>query len=152
MKYPVKLEGFEGQTVELESAGLISGAKLLVNGQPAPRKGNLMTLTARDGHPVNVTFKNNLFDVPGLVVDGKTVLVVQPLRWYEWLWNGLPALMVFGGGLIGAMIGVIALSINIGLFRSQTNPFIKYIVTGAVSFAAVVLYLAVALMISGALK
>lgn len=33
MRYPVKLEGFEGQTIEIQPGGFLSGPKLLVNRQ-----------------------------------------------------------------------------------------------------------------------
>ena len=37
MQYPVKIEGFEGQTLAVTSDELISNPILLIDGQPAPK-------------------------------------------------------------------------------------------------------------------
>ena len=49
MRYPLHLDGFEGQTLEVQPPGILSGPKLLVNGQPAPAKRGQMALRRNDG-------------------------------------------------------------------------------------------------------
>jgi len=146
MKYTVNLPGFEGQTIEMQSQGMLSGAKLLVNGKPAPKgpKRGEMLLRRNDGKETIVKFQSAFLDVPKLQVDGQTVQVVEPLKWYEWAWNAIPLLIVFLGGAIPFLIGFAAFSINATLFRSQKTTLAKYGITALVSFSAVIVLLAVA--------
>lgn len=142
MSYPVHLPGFEGQEIVVEAAGFFSGPRLLVNGQPAPKgKGRGEMLVRRnDGKDVTFSFRNNFLDVPSLMVDGKPLDLVEPLKWYEWIWNGLPVILVFMGGAIGALVGVLALTVNLKVFRSSQNAAMKYVLTGAVGVGALIVY------------
>ena len=147
MGYPVKLPGFEGQEIVVEPAGFFSGPKLLVNGQPAPKgqgRGEML-IRRNDGKDVACAFRNNFLDVPVLVVEGKPLNLVEPLKWYEWTWNGLPIVMIFGGAL-GGLLGVLAITLNLKVFRSAQNAVMKYILTGAISAGAFVLYFILALL------
>ena len=146
MKYAVPLEGFEGQNIELQAPGLISGAKLLINGEPAPKgkKRGEMLLRRNDGREVIAKFQNTFLDVPKLKIDEQVIQVVEPLKWYEWAWNAIPLLIIFSGGVIPVLIGFIAFSINATLFRSQKTTLAKYGLTGLVSFAALIVFLIVA--------
>lgn len=146
MSYPVTLPGFEGQEIVVEPAGLFSGPKLMVNRQPAPKgkERGEMLVRRNDGKDVVFTFRNNFLDVPALLVDGKPLELVEPLKWYEWVWNGLPVVLVFMGGAIGALIGILAVTFNLRVFRSSQNPLMKYILTGAIGVGAFILYLVAA--------
>ena len=144
MKYQLHLQGFEGQNIELQPPGLLTGAKLLVNGEPAPKgksRGEML-LHRNDGKDVIVKFKGAFLDVPNLVVDGDVIQVVEPLKWYEWVWNCIPLLMVAGGGAIPFLIAFLAVAINLSLFRKQESALAKYVVTGLVSAGALVLFFA----------
>lgn len=146
MKYSIHLPGFEGQTIELQPAGLITGAKLLVNGEPAPKgpgRGEML-LRRNDGKDVLVRFKNAFIDIPSLMVEDEIIQVVEPLNWYEWVWNGLPLLMVFGGGVIPILIGFFAFEFNLSIFRAKESSLAKYGLTALVSLAALILFLLVA--------
>jgi hypothetical protein len=154
MKYTVQLPGFEGQTVEVQSGGLFSGAKLFVNGKQVgkgPKRGELL-LTDSYGSKVIATWRNNFLDVPNLFMEGKIIRVVEPLKWYEWLWNGLPVALIFIGGALGGALGFLAVSINMSIFRSQHDPILKYSITGVVSFITVVVYLILGITIRSMLK
>lgn len=147
MSYTVNAEGFEGQKIEAK-INFMTGPKLFVNGLPAPRglRRGEMVLQRNDGRPVYARWKPQMLglDVPQLNVDGQTIDLAPPLKWYQWVWSALPILIVFFGGLIGAIAGVIAFSINTGIFRSTTNETIKYVITGVISILAVIVYLLVA--------
>ena len=148
MGYPVTLPGFEGQEIVVEPAGLFSGPRLMVNGQPAP-KGQAraeMLVRRNDGKDVAFTFRNNFLDVPALMVDGMPLNLVEPLKWYEWIWNGLPMVMIFLGGALGGFIGVLAMTFNLKIFRSSPHPVLKYLLTGAMGVGAFVLYFILALL------
>lgn len=151
MSYTVNIEGFEGQQIEV-NVGFWSGPKLLVNGGPAP-KGNKrgeMVLQRNDGRQVVATWKPQIlgFDVPQLLVDGKAVNLIEPLKWYQWIWGGWPVVLLFVGGALGAIAGLVGFSINAKIFRTEMSEVLKYVVTGAVSVLAVLAYFVVALVIS----
>lgn len=59
--------------------------------------------------------------------------------------------LIFLGGVIGAIVGVIAYSINRKVFESEQNTATKFILTGVVTVAALGIYLVVALMVSSVL-
>ncbi len=104
-----------------------------------------MVLQRNDGRPVYATWRPQLMgmDVPQLVVDGKVIYLAQALKWYQWVWSALPILLVFWGGLMGAVLGIIAFTINTSIFRSSRNEVYKYIFTGVVSILATMIYLVV---------
>jgi len=154
MDYKVEAEGFESQQIAVASAGMFSAAKILQNGQPAPKgkKRGEFLLTRDDGGEVVAKFGANFLDqVPPIVIDGKKINLVQPLKWYQWVWAGWPILLVFAGGALGAVLGVIATSINVRLFRSEMTAVIQYILVAVISGAAVILYLILALLIQSLL-
>jgi hypothetical protein len=151
MAYKVSLPGFTLQTIEVQHS-MLSGSKLLVNGQPAekdPGTGQ-MQLRRDDGVVVIAKLRRNMmgFDVPSLVVDGQVVKVVEPLKWYEWLWIALPILLIFVGGALGVICGGVAVLINANIFRTNRKLTMKFLFTGLISLAAGVVYLVVAILLT----
>src|SRR5258708_1901146 len=151
MRYPLQLDGFEGQTVEVQPSGLLTGPKLLVNGQlagPGLRRGHLV-LRRNDGREVIAIWKPQLLglDVPRLQVDGKLVNVVQPLKWYVWIWCGLPILLLLIGGALGALAGFVAFAINTKIFRTSLPGPAKLGLTLLVSVLGVAAYLVTATLL-----
>ena len=151
MNYKIEIEGFEGKNIEVQPAGFFSGYKLYLNREPAqkgPKRGQ-MVLHKNDGTALIATWKPQVLglDVPQLLVDGKTITIVDPLTWYEYLWNGLPIFLVFQGGAIGAMVGMVGFSINTKIFRSSRSLFSKYALTAAVSVGTFILYFILAMLI-----
>jgi hypothetical protein len=151
MNYIAKVEGLENQNIEAK-VGFWSGPKLLVNGEPASKgtKRGEMVLQHSDGKQVIARWKPQFLglDVPQLIVDGKTITLVEPLKWYQWAWGGWPVLLFFGGGALGAMAGMIAVAINAKVFRAEMSEVLKYLVAGAVSILAVIAYFIAAIIIS----
>ena len=156
MSYAANIEGFEDQKIVVD-VSFWSGPKLLINGQPAPKgsKRGEMLLQRNDGTQAIASWRQQFLglDVPQLVVDGKVVKLVDPLRWYQYVWGGLPILLIFGGGalgaiagLIGAIAGLIGFSVNIRVFRTGPNSAMRYVVSGAVSALAVAVYFVVAIL------
>lgn len=123
MQYSVPLQGVEVSQVKVELPGLFSGAKLVVNGMPAPKaaKRGEYIIHRDDGSQMTARLKNKFLDpVPDVVINGETIKIVDPLKWYQWIWAGLPILLIFVGGLLGAGLGLVATSINTRIFRSDT--------------------------------
>jgi hypothetical protein len=144
MAFTVQLEGLEGQHIEVRPASLFAGPRLLINGSQAPRgsKRGEMVLRRNDGSEVIARWKPQLLglDTPKLLVNGKTIPVVEPLKTPQIVWGGLPVLLFFVGGALGAAAGIGAFSINARIFRSDLNAAAKYLVTALVSVGAVFVY------------
>lgn len=155
MNYPINLHGFEGQRIEVQSAGLLAGPKLLVNGQPAakgPKRGQ-MSLRRDDGREVVAAWKLQFMglDVPQLTVDGQTITVAEPLPWYVWAWSALPILLLFIGGALGGIAGAVGFSINTSIFRSSWPAVVKFGLSAVVSIGAVITYVVLAALFLTAL-
>ena len=155
MPYPLKLKGFEGQALEVQPAGILTGPKLFVNGQPAPKgpRYGLMLLKRNDGREVVAAWRPQLFglDVPQLLIEGQRVDIVEPLAWYVWVWCGLPVLLVLIGGALGALTGFIAFGLNTKIFRTALPGLAKYSLSLLVSVAAVGVYFVAATLLFNAL-
>jgi hypothetical protein len=153
MNYELKLQGFEGQRIEVRSPGIFSGYKLLVNDEKVPKgpKRGQLLLRRNDGIEIIASLKPKILglDVPQLLIDGKTYNLVEPLLWYELMWSGLPIFLVFTGGALGGALGALAFSVNARVFRAPLNPIVKFATTTGVSFLAVMVFLIIALMIFG---
>ena len=119
----------------------------MIDGRPAAKgkKRGEYILPGEDGRQKIVKFKNKFLDpVPELMIDNMEIKLTEPLKWYQWLWAGLPVLLIFTGGFIGAFIGFIATSISARIFRSAEGKITQYLVVALVSISAVVVYFIVA--------
>lgn len=154
MRYEVKLDGFEGKKVEVEVKG-IGNPRLLIDNEPvAVEKKRKMKLIKNDGTEVIANWKHSFFSVdpiPKLVVDGKEFQVTEPLKWYVKVWCGLPLLLVLWGGALGALCGVIGISINSKIFRSSLNTILKFLISLVVSSLAVIIFIFIASFLHAAL-
>lgn len=77
------------------------------------------------------------------MIGEEVIELAPPLKWYQYLWIGLPLILVFVGGGLGGVIGVIAASSNGWVFRSNRSTAAKYILSALISIAAVIVYLIV---------
>ena len=149
MIYKVNIDGFEGQDIEVKTS-FWSGPKLFINGQLAPKgsKRGEMLLRSDDGRQAVAKWKPQFMglDVPQLVVDGKVISLAEPLKWYQWVWSGLPIALVWVGGALGAIAGLIGFAINATVFRAEMNSVLKYVVSGVVSILAAIAYFIAAML------
>jgi hypothetical protein len=153
MDIPVRLPGMEGQNVALRTAGTFTGAKLMLNGQPVAKQNGLFQLRSNAGSTMAVKFKNRFLDpIPNLEVGGQTIQLVPALQWYQYVWMGLPLLLVFGGGAIGGFCGGVATVSSSRVFRSDLSDGMKYGLTGLISAAGFLAYIVIAGTIMAALK
>ena len=91
-------------------------------------------------------------DAPQLVVDGKTIPFVEPLKGYQLLWSVWPLLLVFVGGALGGMLGGVAAAINIKLLRTDIQGVLKYMLIGSISVFTIVVYLVLVTVVRSALS
>ena len=94
---------------------------------------------------------NNFVDpIPTVMIGTEKFHPTEPMSWGQYIWAGWPVIMVFVGGLVGALFGVGAGMINGRIMRNDgMSDIIKYAVTGGISIVAVILTFAVAVAVSG---
>ncbi len=73
------------------------------------------------------------------------------LAWYDHVWLALPFALVAVGGLIGGACGGAAWAINQHVFKKIDNVLLRYVITGVISVAAVVVYIILAAVVFVAL-
>jgi len=154
MDYPIDgIPGFEGHQVLLRPAGLFSSVKLIVDNEELKPMGRKYTLHRNDGTEVQAQLRSNFVDpIPQLIVEGKVYSAIKKMAWYELVWSGLPVLLLFVGGALGAFCGLVAVYANNRIFRSGLQPVLKYLVTGMISAAALVIYFILAMLITLAIQ
>lgn len=149
VRYPVAASGFRRRTVEIETSGFFTGANLLQDGERAPKgpKRGTYLLTRDDGTSAVARLKTSAFmvdPVPAMEIDGQRFHAVRPLRWYEMVWIGLPVLLIFVGGALGAVVGAVAASASATVFRSDRPAAVRYGLTGGLSILSVIVYIVLA--------
>jgi hypothetical protein len=141
MVIPIRLPGMEGQNLALRAAGVFTGAKLMLNGQPVVKQNGSFQLRSNSGSTMAVKLKGRLFDpIPNLIVGGQTIQLAPALAWYQYVWLSIPLLLVFGGGALGGLCGGVAAAMSTRIFRSDLTEGMKYAVTGLMSLAAFITY------------
>lgn len=139
MRYPVKIVELPGRKVEVELPGVFSAATVFVDGQPAAKaaKGGQFLLRGADGRDSLIALKTSFLDpVPQVLWAGRTIRVVEPLTWYQWLWTGIPLILVFAGGAIGGALGGVTMVFNIRILRSDLSAILRYALVALLSIGA----------------
>ncbi len=153
-RYPVAIPGCENKKVEVQVAGFITPIKIFVDDELARpgKRRNELVLKGKHGKPVSVYIQSAFFDtVPRLRVDGQTIQVAPPLKWYDYLWSGLPLTLVFSGGMVGAILALFGFILNIRLARSSLSPFLRFAAIGGVTILTWAVYFLIAAFIRAAL-
>lgn len=69
------------------------------------------------------------------------------IEWYQHLWMAWPLVLAAVGGAVGGVCGGAAWAINMKVFQKTKDPVLKYVFTGLISVAGVVLYFVIAIPI-----
>lgn len=86
-----------------------------------------------NGRDIDVTIKSKILDpTPVIKIEGRSYPITYDLRWYEFIWLGLPLLLFLLGGLLGIIIGAVTIFINSRYFQSRRRPLEKYSLTGLI--------------------
>lgn len=142
MDLPLEHDDFQGRDLAIRTAGLFKSARLLVDRIEVVGKRSKFSVRDNQGRPREFKLKMNGLDpVPKVEIDGIAISLTRSLTWYEYLWMGLPIFLVFTGGGLGALFGLIATYSSARIFRSNRRAGIKYALTGAVSLVAVAAFI-----------
>jgi hypothetical protein len=148
MRIEVRHPAYATQQLSVETASLLGGPKLLLNGEIVKRQKGRYPVAADSGAEALIQMRYNLVDpIPTLKIDDEPVRLAEPLHWYEYAWGGLPILLVFTGGALGGLVGGIAAVLNGRIFRSDRGAVAMYGLTAVVTLSAAVIFLVLAVAV-----
>ncbi len=142
-KYPIPLKGFGNQKIELEVSGVIAKTRILVDAVPAEkghRQGEYI-LYYPDGNRVSIYLQNTFFDmIPKVQLNGEIIEILPPITWIQYMIAGLGFILIFSGGGIGGLLGMISFIINIRLLRCFQPAIYRYLAILFINMLAIFLY------------
>lgn len=147
MDLPFTVPGFENHAMAVRTAGMVRGPALVVNGALATGKRGRFIMHDAWGREVEIRVRPSLLGIdpiPTLVVQGRQIQLARPLTWYEYAWLCLPMLLVVAGGALGGLCGFVAAYSSGRIFRTNETPALKFLLSGAITFVALVVYLVLA--------
>jgi hypothetical protein len=143
MDIPIKHQAFANRGLALRTAGVFNGPQLILDGRRV--KGKRLRFSVRDnaGAQREIRLRSNYIDpVPRVQIGDQTLELARPLTWYEYVWMAIPIILVFGGGMLGAIFGIAAVYSNARIFRSDHATAAKYLLSALTSIGAILGYLA----------
>ncbi len=142
-----------GVNVALKPATFWSGPKLYVNDELLKGKRGTYVVKTQNGSNCTIKLKYTYFDpIPKIDIDGQIIKLVDPLKWYQYLWMGLPIIIAVDHGLFSKLIGLSTVRMNLQIFRGDKKPWIKYLHTGILSLSAAAAYISIVMMILNLVK
>lgn len=131
MEYAFKLSDYPNDNFKINSSFWKGITSFTMNGKPLKtikEKGKPFEIPKPNGDGFTKAYiKPSLPDfAPTLFIDGKKHLTAEKLKWYEYVIGGLPILLVFSGGFIGAIIGAPISLTNFQIIRTEEKPVLKY--------------------------
>ncbi len=151
--YPLALEGFENQTVEVQDEIIFGSRKLLVNGEPAPKgteKGD-MVLTRDDGQQVTARWQKSGLRRHTLEVDGKTIEVKRSALWWELLLIAIP-IGLWRADVLGLIFVIIAVGLGQAALQARRPALQRIALWGGAMAVAVALNMAVGSLLPKVLR
>lgn len=146
MELQVIHPGFKFQRLSVRTADSATVAALLLNGTVILYTHSECTLIDDFGEVVTVQFSPELTGhLPILKLDGESIALIRSLTWDEYVWSGLPLLLVFVGSALGAVIGYFAALINIKIMRTGCSALVRYGLTSLTNLLSLLVLLVAAL-------
>jgi hypothetical protein len=141
---PFELSELPSCRLAVRTGGIFSDPVLLVDGKPVhAAKDGTFTVLSEDASPVTVALVTRGLDmIPDVKVDGRTVVLAKPLRWFDYAWCLLPILLFLVAlpGALSGILGAFVTYFNLRLFRTVRSPFAHYFLVAFVSVAALAVY------------
>jgi len=152
MRIEIKHPAFKSQRLSVETASILAGPKLLLNGVVVKRKGRSYLAASDSGQELAIKVLYNFLDpIPKVKIGEEMIELAKPLQWYEYAWIGVPMLLVFAGGALGGFVGAGSTVVNGRIFRSDRRAVSKYALTGVTTAAGVVIFFVIAIAIQMAI-
>ncbi len=153
MEYSINIPEVESDKLKLVVPKFFGKTKLLYNGTEVKETNNRYSINTENDKLLLITLKNNYLDpIPKVLVNDNPIQVAMPIRWFEYVWMGLPILLILQGGLLGALFGFIALRLNINIFRNSKNVIAKYSFTLLISLVFAIVYILIAIVVAELIK
>lgn len=153
MDIEINQPGFEGRGLKVRAAGLFSGPRLIIDGVIIKGKRGRCEVRNNTGAGVTIKLKPSFLDpIPQLEIEGERVNLSRPLMWYEYIWMGLPLILMYSGGALGGGIGFGAAYSSARIFRSERSTPVKYLLTSLISIGAAAIFFVLALLIQSLIK
>ena len=147
MKHSFTLPDFPDDRFEIQQ-NFFGAPSILKNGFEVERsseKGRPYLLPAAGGSVVKAYPKPSFPDmIPQLEINGIKHRTVPKLPVAEYVVACLPLVLVAVGGGLGGLLGVLAMFLNLRVFRGSGTAFKKYAVAIAITLVAFVIWAAVA--------
>lgn len=148
MDFPIEHEAFAGRGLALRTAGFFKGPRLIIDGTELKGKKRKFSVRDNYGAEREIRLKNNGIDpVSKVEIEGQTLELVRPLAWYEYAWMAIPILLIFVGGALGVLFGLVAVSSSARIFRGDRSTAAKYGLSALISAGAVLAFLTCAVVI-----
>jgi hypothetical protein len=144
---PFTLPDLLSRRLAVRTGGILTDPMLLVDGKPAPQgKDGAYAVIDEQGAPVNLRLVLRGLDVvPEVLVESypeRTVVVMPPLRWWEYAWFLVPLavlLSVFRSPVCG-LVGSFVTYLNLRVYRSIRHPVGRFVAVGLVSALSLAAY------------
>lgn len=152
MKYEFQLPEFPGSIFEIESSPWTGKTTLLKDNvvveQIKDKKGKAFLIPTNNGDFVKAFPRLSFPEfAPALEINGTKIEIVKKLKWYQYALAGLPLLLVFQGGAIGAAIGFVAAHTSFKIFRGEGRNVFKYLKVVGIVTITFIIYLLIAAFI-----
>jgi len=155
MKYNFQLPEFPGAQFEMESSIWTGKSKLFKDGiivEQSKEKGKPFLILTKEGMLIKAFPKQNPDMSHSLQIHSTTYPLAKKLKWFEYTIGGLPFLLIFFGGFIGALIGGGSTMLNYHILRNDESTLTKYLKVTAVVILSVLVYLAITIEVVGLIK
>ena len=145
MQIEVQHPSFKTQRLTVETASWFRGPRLLVNGAVEQKKKGRYTVTSDSGAEISIQLKYNFLDpIPKIKIGDEIVELASPLKWYEYVWIGIPIVLVFSGGAIGGLVGVVAAIASGKIFRGNNGSAAKYGLSALITLGSFIAFVVLA--------
>ena len=139
---------FRNQRLSIRTAGIFDGPIVLLNDLPIKRINSKYHVRNDLGEEIVIKLKSNFLDpMPKAMIGEESVMLALPFTWYEYLWIGVPILLVSMGGAIGAGLGMVAAYVSGRIFRSARSVGFRYLLSGLVSVSAFLIFVILSIAI-----
>jgi len=148
MRIPINHPAFKTRHLSVEAASFLTGPKLLLDGVLVKRKGRSYLVGSDAGQEVPVKVLYNFLDpIPKVKIGEELIELAKPLQWYEYVWIGIPMLLVFAGGALGGFVGAGSTVVNGRIFRSDRGALSKYALAAVTTVAGIAVFFVIAIAI-----